>query len=100
MLLPHVLRFNMETLGPRYALAARRLGISQSDDDSEACEALFKRSMGLAALTQAPADLPGFGVAQDQIPHLTDMALLSQATHRNGRPMSAEQITKLYQGMF
>jgi alcohol dehydrogenase class IV len=100
MLLPHVLRFNMQTLGPRYALAARRLGLSQSDDDSEACEALFARSMALAALTRAPENLTGFGVAKDQIPHLTDMALLSQATHRNGRPMSAEQIAKLYQGMF
>ncbi len=100
MLLPHILRFNMATLGPRYALAARRLGLSDSGDDSVACEALFNEAMRLAALTQPPADLPALGISRDQIPRLTEMALLSQATHRNGRPMDAANVTKLYEGMF
>ncbi len=99
-LLPHVLRYNFETLSPRYALAARRLGLTTSTDDTVACEAIFQAAMKLASLTQAPETLTGYGIEPTQIPRLTEMALLSQATQRNGRDLGAENITKLHEAMF
>lgn len=98
-LLPHVLRYNFETLSGRYALAARRLGLTDSADDREACEAIYDAALDLASLTEAPATLADYGLERSQIPRLTEMALLSQATQRNGRDMPAENIAKLYEAM-
>jgi alcohol dehydrogenase class IV len=98
-ILPHIFRFNAVTLTPRYAQAARRLGISASSDDDTARDALFGAGQKLAALTRAPDTLAGYGIEAAQIPKLTEMALLSQATQRNGRPMTADDITSLYEAM-
>ncbi|MGR3321580.1 MAG: iron-containing alcohol dehydrogenase family protein [Pseudooceanicola sp.] len=98
-ILPHMLRFNMETLGAKYATAARRLGLTTSADDAEACEAIFDAAMKLQALTGCPDTIAGYGLGADDIPKLTDMALLSQATQRNGRPMTAENIPGIYEAM-
>jgi len=93
-LLPHVLRYNYETLADRYALLAQRLGLQ-----GDPLEALFDAATGLAALTECPDRLGTFGLSSGDIPRLTEMALLSQATHRNGRPMPADDITELYEAM-
>jgi alcohol dehydrogenase class IV len=98
-ILPHMLRFNMETLGARYATAARRLGLTASADDATACKAMFDAAMRLQALTGCPGSIAAYKLDADAIPRLTDMALLSQATHRNGRPLDAAAITKLYEAM-
>lgn len=98
-ILPHMLRFNMETIGARYASAARLLGLSDSADDTVACAAIFDAAMVLQSLTKCPETIAAYGLSSDNIPRLTEMALLSQATHRNGRDMNAHQITKLYEAM-
>jgi len=98
-ILPHMLRFNFATLAPRYASAARALGLGGGGDDAACCAALAEAAQGLAALTGAPEGLQAYGIARGHIPDLTRMALLSQATQRNGREMRAEQIEELYEAM-
>ena len=93
-LLPYVLRYNFETQAKRYAEISKRLGL-----DGNPVEAIFDAATGLAALTGCPARLGDYGITQGDIPRLTEMALLSQATQRNGREMPAENITKLYETM-
>ncbi len=98
-ILPHMLRFNMETLAPKYAMAARRLGLTNSSDDATACGAIFDAAMKLQSLTGCPDTIAGYGLGAGDIPKLTEMALLSQATHRNGRLMTADNIPPIYEAM-
>ncbi|MCA0873570.1 iron-containing alcohol dehydrogenase [Seohaeicola saemankumensis] len=93
-LLPHVLRYNYETQGDRYAQISTRLGL-----DGDPLQAIFDAATGLAALTGCPDRLGDYGITTGDIPRLTEMALLSQATQRNGRPMPPDNITKLYEAM-
>ncbi|WP_158966694.1 iron-containing alcohol dehydrogenase family protein [Chachezhania sediminis] len=93
-LLPHVLRYNFETLADRYALIATRLGLK-----GDPLDAIFDAAVGLATLTDCPERLGAFGLSTDDIPRLTEMALLSQATQRNGRPMPASDVSELYEAM-
>ncbi|GAA6189526.1 iron-containing alcohol dehydrogenase [Litorivita sp. NS0012-18] len=98
-ILPHILRFNAVTMTAKYAQAARRLGLSDAPEDEVARDALFEAALKLSALTRAPEKLTDYGITAGDIPRLTEMALLSQATERNGRPMGATDITKLYEAM-
>lgn len=100
VILPHILTYNMETQRAQYALAARRIGLVGNDaDDASSASAMYATSMDLKALTGGADRLSEIGIERADIPKLVEMALLSQATVRNGRALPAENIAQLYEGM-
>ncbi len=100
VILPHMVAFNAKTQGDRYALAARWLGLAtDATSDAEAATALTRVSLELRAVTGGREKFSEIGIDASMIPDLVRMALLSQATHRNGRPLEAENIASLYEAM-
>ncbi|MFN7003794.1 MAG: iron-containing alcohol dehydrogenase family protein [Roseinatronobacter sp.] len=100
IIMPHILAFNIETDAARYALAARRLGLAFDDStDAAAADAMVTASLALRDLTRGAATLSDLGLSVTSVPELIEMALLSQATERNGRPLQHDQIRKIYEKM-
>lgn len=100
IILPHMVSFNIETQQARYALAARRLGlVEEATPDADAAKAMLEASLRLRGVTGGRARFSELGIEPTQIPDLVRMALLSQATHRNGRPLEADSIARLYEAM-
>lgn len=100
IILPHMLAFNIETDAARYALAARRLGLAPAEStDAAAADAMVAASLTLRDLTRSAGKLSDLGLSAASIPELIEMALLSQATERNGRPLKRDQIGKIYEKM-
>lgn len=100
IIMPHMLAYNTATLGARYAEAARRLALAPADaSEADAARAMVEASLALKALTGGADRLSAIGIDGAQIPRLTEMSLLSQATARNGRPLDAGAIAELYEAM-
>lgn len=100
VIMPHMLAYNLESLTPRYAMAARRLGlVVESASDAKAADALVAASMRLQALTGGIDRLGPLGIEVSMTPQLVEMALMSRATGLNGRALAPENIGALYQAM-
>jgi alcohol dehydrogenase class IV len=93
-MLPHVIRFNAQSVGPLYAELAQEAGLQYSQS---AAEALAVRVGELTAHAGLPRTLKECGVS-DTILHLLAEEANQQWTARfNPRPVTEADILKLYQ---
>ncbi len=104
MLLPAVTRFSVGASGPRYAVAARRIGFAApGDDDAQSVARLID---GLRALN-AELDVPSpatYGIAKAawdaKLPLMSEQALLSGSPANNPRIPDKAEIVGIYQDIW
>ena len=101
MLLPAITRFGLEAALPRYAEAARVIGLAQATDpDAAAAEKLAE---GLSALNrELDVPTPGaYGIDKSvwdaKLPLMADQALASGSPANNPRIPTKDEIVALYQ---
>jgi alcohol dehydrogenase class IV len=103
MLMPAITRFSLASALPRYADAARHIGLSDSADDAVAAEALAE---GLAAMNVEFA-VPGpreFGIDrqtwESKLDLMADQALASGSPANNPRVPDKAEILALYREVY
>ena len=93
LLLPAVMRFNMEVSAPKYADIARRAGIADVSGSDEAVALDLPRAIKrLNAEMGLTAHLSGLRVSADKRPGIIAQALPSGSTKSNPRQVSAADI--------
>ncbi|HEX6241060.1 MAG TPA: aldehyde dehydrogenase family protein, partial [Polyangiales bacterium] len=96
ILLPHVMRFNLEAAGPKLAQVAQALGV-QGEQAALAAQAAESISELLVRLGH-PTKLSEVGVKRADLAHCAQLALTDPATMGNPRsPRSAQEIVELYE---
>jgi acyl-CoA reductase-like NAD-dependent aldehyde dehydrogenase/alcohol dehydrogenase class IV len=96
ILLPHVMRYNLEAAGPKLAQVAQALGC-QGDQAALAGQAAQVVADLLVRLGH-PTKLSEVGVKQADLAHCAQLALTDAATMGNPRPpRSAQEILELFQ---
>jgi alcohol dehydrogenase len=96
IMLPHVIRFNAEVVGPLYGQLAGDAGLCD-ETDSNACDRLAEYVRSLVALSGAPTSLNECDVNEDLIPTMAEEAARQWTGQFNPRPVDADSLTELYQ---
>jgi len=94
VMLPHVVRWNAEAVGDRYAELLRASG---RDPDGDAGEQLAKRLDGLAAAAALPRSLRELGVEREAFDELAVDAATQWTGTCNPRPFDAAAARTLYE---
>jgi alcohol dehydrogenase len=97
LLLPHVVRFNGETVGSRYA---ELLGVAKIPFAGDASAALAKRLEQLIAAGQLPQSLQEVGIKHNDLEILADDAATQWTGTFNPRPFGASEALEIYQCAF
>jgi len=97
LMLPHVVRWNGELVGDRYAELIAAAGWSANGDPGEQ---LAQRVQGFAAAGDLPVRLRDAGVVAHDLPALAAAAATQWTGTFNPRPFSAEAALALYERAF
>jgi alcohol dehydrogenase class IV len=90
IVLPHAIRFNLDTVAPLIAQAAEAMGIQRDGKSDEAMgEALAQSVYNLVGQMGLPQRLRDVGVAEDLLPKLAENMLKSSAVQQNPKPVSS-----------
>ncbi|MCC6165117.1 MAG: iron-containing alcohol dehydrogenase [Acidobacteria bacterium] len=105
LMLPHVLRCNLDAAPARYASIAVALGAASADaarsDPHGAGAAGFDALDALARACRLPAGLGTIGIPRDAIPQLTESALtVRRLLDNNPRNLTREEIVGIYERAF
>ncbi|HLJ34572.1 MAG TPA: iron-containing alcohol dehydrogenase [Ktedonobacteraceae bacterium] len=94
IILPHAMRFNLDTTAPQLVPAAEAMGIPLAGKSAEAAvEEAIQHIHALIGQMNLPQRLRDVGVQEADISHLAQVALQSNAVRNNPRPItSAAQI--------
>ena len=92
IVLPHVMHWNMSDAGTRYAILARRLGISDSKLDVQDAGALISSINNLVASLDIPTKLSDVGVSKDALPEIAE-----HVTHDFVVASNPRQVTKSFE---
>lgn len=97
ILLPSVMRFNMECCLDKYPAIARAMGIDTTGMSAEeasiaACDAVT----ALAVKVGIPRHLSEFGITENDIPRLAEQALSDVCTPGNPREVTLSEIVNIY----
>ena len=98
ILLPHVLRFNLEAAPARYAQVAEALGVARTGNDlADAAQGVER----IAALSQRIGIAPGmsaFGISSNAIPHMAAAAMtVTRLLVRNPREVTEADAVRIYE---
>lgn len=97
ILLPHVMRYNVEAAGAKLALVARALGCEPKGDDGKLAHAAADAVSALLTRIGHKTRLSEAGVPASELPGLAVLALDDGATATNPRaPRSADEVIELY----
>ncbi len=99
ILLPYVIKFNIEVSQARYATAARVLGISKNSGDAEAAEALHRWVSELCDELEASASLSELGATEDDFDSIIAAAMKSGSAKHNPRPVTEGNLRELLREM-
>ena len=89
IVLPHVMRFNLDATAPQLAQGAEAMGISLAGRSAEsAVEEAIQRVYDLIGQMNLPQRLRDVGVQETDLPHLARVALQSRAVQSNPKPIS------------
>jgi alcohol dehydrogenase class IV len=86
------LRFNFEAAKDRLAAASRGIGLSLSEDQDEAADALVRRIDDLARSLGTPRRLRDLGLPEDQFDRIAADVLADPQTYWNPRSASRDEI--------
>jgi maleylacetate reductase len=88
VMLPHVMRFNLDATAAQLAPAAEALGVATGGQSAEAAGAAAADAMAtLTARMGMPQRLRELGVRADQLPELARMAFASRTVQNNPKPI-------------
>jgi 4-hydroxybutyrate dehydrogenase len=87
--LPHVLRFNASACSGKYAALLAAMGLAPDADIASEIEKL-NRDLGM------PASLSEMGVTNDDIEGLSRWAYEDHSTATNGRPVTEQELARLF----
>ena len=98
LLLPHVLRFNLESAAERYADVAEALGCNREQDDAETALKGIERIERLSETIGLERRLSAFGISHNTIPHMAAAAMTVQRLlMRNPREVTESDALAIYQ---
>ncbi|MBT2186506.1 iron-containing alcohol dehydrogenase [Sphingobium nicotianae] len=98
ILLPHVLRFNLEAAPARYAEIGRALGVAEGGSDEATARAGIELVAELSARIGIPAGLTGMGISANSIPRMAFSAMkVTRLLERNLRVMTEEDAARIYE---
>jgi alcohol dehydrogenase class IV len=101
ILLPHVMRYNLEAAGPKLALIARALGCEPKANESQLAMAAADAVAALLLRLGHPTKLSEVGVSEGDLATCAGLALTDAATTTNPRAVrSADEIVALYRSAF
>jgi alcohol dehydrogenase class IV len=97
--LPYVIDFNKKECGDRYAQIAKRLGLV-GDTEEELVNALTNMIKEMNKAMGIPQSLREYGIAEEDfysnVDRISANAVLDACTGSNPRPISVEEMKKLY----
>ena len=96
MLLPHVIRYNMQAAQAKYATAARALGISDEADDA-AAQRLYEWVSALCEELEVSGSLGEFGATEADFEAIIAAAMKSGSTAHNPRPVTEADLREFLQ---
>lgn len=97
ILLPHVLRFNLEAAPARYAQVARALGVAPGDDLADA-RAGVERIAEISRRIGIAPGMSAYGISSNAIPHMAAAAMTVQRLLiRNLREVTEEDAARIYE---
>ncbi|WP_066050851.1 iron-containing alcohol dehydrogenase [Robertmurraya korlensis] len=98
MLLPHVMKYNMDAITDRLALVAEPMGISvQGLSNSQLAEKVVEKIIEWTHVLEIPQDLKNYGVKEEEVPEISVSA--SQVTrllNNNPKKLSLADIEAIY----
>lgn len=102
ILLPHVMKYNMDECPDRYALVAEAMGVKEKGmSDEEAAEAAINAVWELTKRMGVPQRLRDVGVTEDVLPQAADMSLSDGSLVYNPKMIfEAEQVLEVYKEAF
>jgi aldehyde dehydrogenase (NAD+) len=97
ILLPHVMRYNLEAAGPKLVLVARALGCEPTARGGQLASAAADAVAALLERVGHPTKLSAVGVSDGDLLTCAGLALTDGATTTNPRPVrSADEIVEVY----
>jgi len=98
IILPHAMRFNLDTTASQLAQAAAAMGLELKDQSDEAAgEAAAQHVYNLISQLGLPQRLREAGVNEADLPHLAQLALKSSAVKSNPKPLTdAAQVEAIF----
>jgi len=102
ILLPYVMKYNMDECPDRYALVAEAMGVKEKGmSDEEAAEAAINAVWELTKRMGVPQKLREVGVTEDVLPQAADMSLSDGSLVYNPKMIfEAEQVLEVYKEAF
>ncbi|MDQ1000466.1 alcohol dehydrogenase class IV [Neobacillus niacini] len=98
MLLPHVMKYNMDAITDRLALVAEPMGISaQGLSNSQLAEKVVEKIIEWTDVLEIPQDLKNYGVKEEELPEISVSA--SQVTrllNNNPKKLGLADIEAIY----
>jgi len=98
MLLPHVMKYNMDAITDRLALVAEPMGISTEGlSNSQVAEKAVEKIVEWTNVLEIPQDLKSYGVKEEELPEISVSA--SQVTrllNNNPKKLSVADIEAIY----
>ncbi|MFD0990092.1 iron-containing alcohol dehydrogenase [Mariniflexile jejuense] len=97
LLMPEVLRFNLQANPKRHAEVARALGVTISGTDEEVALAGIEKIEKLSKACGIPQRLTAIGVTENDIPELADIAMkVTRLLKNNPRGVTKEDAITIY----
>ncbi len=98
LLLPHVLRFNLQAAPARYADIAGALGVARTGDDMADALKGIEKIEALSAAIGIERHLSAFGISENTLPHMAAAAMTVQRLlMRNPREVTEADALAIYQ---
>jgi alcohol dehydrogenase len=99
ILLPHVIRFNAETVGPLYGDLAHEAGMINGDGQA-AAEVLAGQITRFTKMAELPTSLSLCGISRGILPVLAEEAAQQWTARFNPRPAHEAELLELFQASF
>lgn len=99
ILLPHVIRFNAEAVGPLYGDLAHEAGMINGDSHA-AAEELAGQIVRFMKLADLPTSLSSCGISRGILPVLAEEAAQQWTGRFNPRPVREAELLELFQASF
>jgi len=98
LLLPHVLRFNLEAAPGRYADVAEALGVERTGLDADDALKGIERIEAISAAVGIERHLSAFGISHNTVPHMAAAAMsVQRLLVRNPREVTEDDARAIYE---